>query len=254
MKITNHDGIADTIEFQLAALQKLGRNRDETTQIGSVSSAIFRDKNFSHRFDVSFAAPLAVLDLETTGLHPEKDRVVEIGLVLLAADCAIQGEFSTLLKIDRDLGAHFVHRITDASIGNAPRFSQIAAPLSRLLAGRIIVAHNARFDVGFLNMEFVRAAHQFRVNLSETICTLDQSRIFCTPGSHSLQQLIARIGLPQRQAHCALDDARSASDLLLYFVKNELAGIRQTQMARSHSGEKVFPSMYITEACAPKLR
>lgn len=202
---------------------------------------------------VEFDAPLAVIDLETTGLSPRKDRIIEIGIVFLDSHGFKEAEFSTLVNPERDLGASFIHHITAADVQDAPLFAELLPELQNQLAGRITVAHNAQFDLGFLNSEFARAGSAFRLRSARAICTLDQSRIYCAPGSHALGKLISRLGLPARPSHRALDDARATAALLQFYLAQETAGMRFTEAAYNRYGKRVTPSELIVRACAPKL-
>jgi DNA polymerase III subunit epsilon len=99
----------------------------------------------------------AVIDLETTGLQPSwHDRIIEVAVVALDPLGRITGEWSTLVNPERDLGAQHIHGIRAADVRHAPSFKDIAGALTELLCGRVPVAHNLRFDVGFLHDEYAR--------------------------------------------------------------------------------------------------
>src|SRR5690349_16832145 len=96
----------------------------------------------------------AVIDLETTGLVTGLNhRVAELAVVHVEPDGSISGAWETLVTPGRDLGPQHIHGIAAADVMDAPKFADIAPRLVELLAGRIIVAHNATFDVGFLTAE-----------------------------------------------------------------------------------------------------
>src|SRR5690606_28022084 len=100
----------------------------------------------------------AVIDFETTGLFAGgHDRVVELAVVHVSPDGVIEGRWETLVNPGRDLGPQHIHRIRAADVLRAPSFEQIAPQLLQLLAGRVIVAHNARFDLQFLAAELSHA-------------------------------------------------------------------------------------------------
>jgi DNA polymerase-3 subunit epsilon len=97
-------------------------------------------------------------------------------------------------------------------VEDAPRFEQLAAELHLRLAGRVFVAHNARFDYGFLRHEFERAGMSFR---AKTLCTVKLSRrLYRGAGGHSLDALIARHGIRCDARHRALGDAEAAWQFL----------------------------------------
>lgn len=101
---------------------------------------------------------IAVVDLETTGLSPGKhDRVIEIGVVLIALNGAVLGEYETLVNPRRDIGPTSIHGITSAELVHAPSFEEIAGDLLALLQGATVLAgHNVGFDRNFLVKEFER--------------------------------------------------------------------------------------------------
>src|SRR5438105_411259 len=104
------------------------------------------------------AAPLAIVDLETTGTRPAADRVTEIG-VLEVERFEVVSEWSTLVNPGVALPSEIqaITGITSAMLAQAPRFADLAAELHERLAGRVFIAHNVRFDYTFLRREFERA-------------------------------------------------------------------------------------------------
>ena len=99
----------------------------------------------------------AVIDVETTGFSAERDRIVEVAVVVLGADGAEVDTFCTLLAPDCDPGPTHVHGITAAMLGRAPTFRAVHPYLASLLSGRVIVGHNVdRFDLCFLRAECYR--------------------------------------------------------------------------------------------------
>lgn len=100
--------------------------------------------------------------METTGPDPAADRVTEIA-VLETNGCTLTGEWSTLVNPGTPVpGAiQALTGISQEMVDAAPRFARIAHELYERLAGRILVAHNARFDYGFLRREFERAGLKY---------------------------------------------------------------------------------------------
>ena len=100
-----------------------------------------------------------VLDTETTGLSPEKgDRVVEIGCVELINHVPSQNTFQVYLNPERDMdeGAQKIHGLTNEFLIDKPRFEEIAEDFISYIGNSKIIAHNASFDINFLNSELVR--------------------------------------------------------------------------------------------------
>jgi len=104
---------------------------------------------------------IAVIDVETTGLYPGKDRVVEIAVVVVTPDGKRLGEFSTLVNPERDVGPTSVHGLTAQDVYSAPRFGELAGHLISVLDGTVAIAgHNVWFDQSFLKAEFERLGRQ----------------------------------------------------------------------------------------------
>jgi len=155
----------------------------------------------------------AFLDLETSGVSPPHDRVTEIGIVLVDAG-QVTGEWSSLVDpgvpIPPEIQA--LTGITNPMVRGAPRFAQLLPGLADLLKNRVLVAHNARFDYGFLKAEFRRAGERFS---AEVLCTVRLSRrLFPQHASHRLDALIERHRLPAADRHRALGDARVIQQFL----------------------------------------
>jgi DNA polymerase III subunit epsilon len=149
----------------------------------------------------------AFVDLETTGMSPGDDRVTEIGIVCVDEGVLVD-EWSSLVDpgvpIPPDIQT--LTGITNEMVRGAPRFVQLLAEISPRLAGRVFVAHNARFDYGFVKAEHRRVGERFS---AEVLCTVRLSRrLFPEYGTHRLDALIDRHRLPAPDRHRALGDAR----------------------------------------------
>ncbi|MGY1662296.1 exonuclease domain-containing protein [Geodermatophilus sp. SYSU D00705] len=163
---------------------------------------------------------VAVIDVETTGLSPRTDRVVEVGVVLLDERGEVEAEFETLIDPGRDVGPTGVHGIRASDVVEAPTFADLAPYLRSLLAGRVVVAHNALFDLRFLAREFGRAG--LPVDLPPTLCTMRLAPLFFGPGTRSLQALCDFVDIPLGHAHAALHDARATAQLMLHMLSSHL--------------------------------
>lgn len=150
----------------------------------------------------------AFVDLETSGVSPSDDRITEIGIVLVDGDALVE-EWSSLVDpgvpIPPEITA--LTGITNEMVRGAPRFAALLPEIARRLEGRVFVAHNARFDYGFLKAEFRRLGGRFS---ADVLCTVRLSRrLFPQYGSHRLDALIDRHRLPAADRHRALGDARA---------------------------------------------
>ncbi|HTT00640.1 MAG TPA: exonuclease domain-containing protein [Steroidobacteraceae bacterium] len=155
-----------------------------------------------------YDGPLAFVDLETTGCEPRSARIIEIGLVA-AAGGALQYEWSTLINPGTSIPPSVQHftGITDEMVRDAPFFEDVAAELAERLGERLFIAHNARFDYGFLRREFRRLGRAFT---SRVACTVKLSRrLQPAEREHNLDALIARHGLHCERRHRALPDAQT---------------------------------------------
>lgn len=125
----------------------------------------------------------AVVDLETTGIHPGRhERIVEVAVVHVSPRGAITGAWETLINPGRDLGPQRIHGVRAAEILRAPTFGQVAGELAALLRGRVVVAHNLRFDAGFLAAEYLRCGHEVPIAVEHGLCTMGLAHRYL-PGS-----------------------------------------------------------------------
>lgn len=173
-----------------------------------------------------------VLDVETTGLSPWKgDRVIEIGAVALEGGNMI-AEFSTLIQVPRAIPfqATQIHGITDEMLIGQPTPEEVFPALEAFIRESILIAHNARFDLGFLRREYELLGKRFH---RPHVCTLEMSRNrFPHLRTHKLETVYRHLigegghdrlsaGNPDRvprmrqQTHRALDDARMVAAIWL---------------------------------------
>ncbi|WP_235204573.1 exonuclease domain-containing protein [Nocardia otitidiscaviarum] len=116
-------------------------------------------------------------------------------------------EFHTLIDPGCDPGPVHIHGLTRARLHGSPRFDQVRDQLSEVLDGRVMVAHNARFDYDFLAGEFRRTGAILPIR--QRLCTLAFARAIAPPlPDFRLASLAAHYGVEQRRAHDALDDSR----------------------------------------------
>jgi len=151
--------------------------------------------------------PLAFVDLETTGATATSDRVTEIGIIEVDEDGSVR-EWQQLVNPGTRIPA-FIEQLTgisNAMVADAPPFEAVAEETLRRLEGRLFIAHNARFDYGFLKNEFKRLGVTFQ---APVLCTVKLSRtLFPEHKRHNLDSLIERHGLQAKARHRALADAQ----------------------------------------------
>ncbi|MFB7892174.1 exonuclease domain-containing protein [Microbacterium sp. NPDC056044] len=158
-----------------------------------------------------------MIDFETTGFVAEHhDRVIEVAVVHVSPDGLISGRWETLVNPGRDLGRQDIHGITAREILGAPAFADIVADLVELLTDRVIVAHNASFDLRFLNAELARAGYRASADFS-SVCTMRVSRALLGGGG-SLADCCAAFDIELTGAHRALVDATATAELLAALI------------------------------------
>jgi len=150
--------------------------------------------------------PLAFVDLETSGLSPSTGRITEIGVITVDDSEVI--EWTTLINPGTRISerSRSFNGIADEVVAAAPQFKDIAGDLSKRLAGRLFIAHNARFDFGFLRAEFQRVGIEFQ---PQVLCSVMVSRkLYSQFAGHDLDTLMLRHELKAEIRHRALPDAR----------------------------------------------
>ncbi|HEY6534040.1 MAG TPA: 3'-5' exonuclease [Acidimicrobiales bacterium] len=167
--------------------------------------------------------PYAVVDVETTGLDPSTDRVVEVAVVRCDDRGRTVSEWSTLVHPDRDPGPTAVHGITVDDLAAAPRFADVVPELLRQLDGTVVTAHNLAFDAAFLAAECRRSGLQGPMGFG--LCTLTLARsLYPGRDGYSLATCSAAAGIEQIDAHRALADARVTAELLARMLDAVPAG------------------------------
>lgn len=158
----------------------------------------------------------SVLDIETSGLSTRRHRILQIAIVRVA-DGQILDEWSSLVRLRwpwQRVGPRRVHGITRAQLRGAPDRAAVLTELAARTTGTVLVAHNMRFDWGFIE----RAARSDRVDFTPPprVCTLWLSRRLDPERqqSHGLADLCDRYGIDNDRPHDARFDARATALLL----------------------------------------
>ena len=194
-----------------------------------------------------------VLDTETTGLDPlQGDRLVEIGCIELVNRFPTGKTFHGYFNPERDMPeqAFQVHGLTSGFLSDKPKFADKAADLIDFLGDAPLVAHNAMFDLSFLNAELERAGFAI-VSRERMVDTLLIARRKHPGGSNRLDDLCVRYAIDnsRRTKHGALLDAE-----LLAEVYVELIDARQAQLGLSQAATPLISAgvqIIIRERPAP---
>ena len=202
---------------------------------------------------VDFGHEFALVDVETTGLYPQSDRIVQIAVRQVDRFGHTQNVWHSLVDPGRDPGPTHIHGITTEMLTGAPRFTVIAPKVAELVAGRVLVAHNASFDWGFLQAESSRCV--VGLESSHRLCTLALARrLDLDVRDHKLGTLAAWARIQQQQAHSAVDDVRVLEAIFLKLMTEATRGqvtlpmSANTAAARQPWGERA-PA--VTAAWAP---
>lgn len=161
----------------------------------------------------------AVVDLETTGLEPQDEAIIEVGVVLLDPHGREQLRWDSLVNPHRHPGPTRIHGITPDDLIDAPELGTLAPALVELLRGRVLVAHNIRFDASFLlpalRLELGAAALPHKI---PQVCTMNWARSFIDTPSRSLVRCCQACGIELASHHRAIDDAAACAQLLSHYL------------------------------------
>lgn len=152
--------------------------------------------------------PVAVLDLEMTGLDASHDRICEVAVVR-GEDGTFVAEFQSLVRpgVKVSAGALRVHGLDDKALADAPAFDALLDSISRILEGAVVVGHNVAHDLEFLHRAFELAGRTLPPPVSVDTLLISR-RIFAFP-KNNLPTVCAMLGVPSGSFHRALADARS---------------------------------------------
>jgi DNA polymerase III epsilon subunit family exonuclease len=181
---------------------------------------------------------LTVFDVETTGLDPHQGhRIIEIGGVRVENGTILrESTFSQLVNPEREIPweAKQIHRIRDEEVNIAPTIDQVLPEFLRFAEGSLLVAHNAEFDLSFLNRE--KECCWGYIDLPECFCTMKLSQsLFSRESRHNLEIVGLRLGLPlPRERHRALPDVLFTAQILLKML--EIGQIQTLDELRRRAG------------------
>ena len=159
----------------------------------------------------------AIVDIETTGGRANRDRITEVGIVRFDGHQILE-TYETLINPECYIpyGITEITGITQAMVADAPRFFEVAKRIVEMTEGAIFVAHNVRFDYGFLRASFKRLGYTFS---RKKLCTVKLTReVFPGLPSYSLGNLINHFDIEVAQRHRALADAVATTELLRHLI------------------------------------
>lgn len=162
----------------------------------------------------------AIIDIETTGGRADREKITEIAIILHDGEKIID-EWETLINPERAIPYNItqITGITDGMVADAPKFFEVAKKIVEMTEGAIFVAHNVRFDYGFIREEFRRLGFTY---MRKQLCTVRLSRK-AFPGlkSYALGNLIKHFGIKVNARHRAMADTAATVELLEMIFQKE---------------------------------
>lgn len=165
-----------------------------------------------------FETPFLVVDIETTGLSDDTDRIIEVACVLVLGDQPPKRVYETLVNPGRAIPNSAFHGITDAMVADAPTFAEAMSGLAAVMANRVLVAHNAQFERRHLEAAWGRHGQLLH---APWLCTMRLPRVVdLGPGDLPLWYACLRqgISLAEQRVHRAAEDAMATARLLQRYV------------------------------------
>lgn len=181
--------------------EKIGLNQEDL-------AAIFR----------FFPRGIIALDLETTGLSPLVDRVIEIAAIKITPN--ENSLFQTLINPEIEIPSHtiLIHQITDEMVKNAPRLYEVVGLLNDFIEDLPIIAHNAKFDLGFIVMGLLKNQKDLSNNPVYCSCKLARTT-FQNAKNHKLKTLVDHLNIELENHHRAYDDALASLKIFIKSLK-----------------------------------
>jgi DNA polymerase-3 subunit epsilon len=197
----------------------------------------------------------AVVDVETSGLSLRRDRLLQVGVVVVDERGGILERWASLVRPRRRLlfrvGPTRLHGIRRGALRHAPPLRSVLDELARRLDGAVFVAHNARFDLGFLEKAAEEAG--VRLPITTTLCTLRLSREL-DPGrllSHRLGAICERHGIELVRPHDALADADATAAVLPRLLAahgfSSSGDLRDAEFAQPEIGDRRFADARVAQ-------
>ena len=224
--VTDHHEPPDTLPLDAYAIvnPKMKGNECPFKEIAGCEVALKLAQGLLISYEDYYNRDMVVLDIETTGLHPVLDEIVEIAAVKVR-NFVVQDKFHSLVRPNKGIPSEVIniHGITEDMCAGAPGIKSALEKLFDFTGDATLIAHNADFDLGFIN-------HYAKMVMGKTldnpvIDTLLLSRDFFQFRSHALGSLTRDLGMKIVHQHRALDDA-----LATLKVYERLEQIRNTKI------------------------
>lgn len=167
----------------------------------------------AYRGEYSFPDEFVVVDVETTGLKPTQQRIIEVALIVVSPHGAPL-RWTSLVNPGRKLPQYVAQltRLDDATLASAPDFRSIAPTIVEIVGDLPVVGHNVEFDLAFLNSELMRCGLPKLVNTP--VDTLSLAHQFVTEARRlNLGDVARTLGITTKEAHRALPDAETTLEV-----------------------------------------
>ncbi|WP_018119458.1 3'-5' exonuclease [Corynebacterium mastitidis] len=186
----------------------------------------------------------AVVDVETTGFTPSSCRIVEIGVCILDRQFREVSRWETLVNPERKrVGGSDIHGLRVEDLVKAPTFAEIHDQLVDVLDNRVLIAHNAKFDVGFLNAEAKRAyaarGMKPKLLITDIVDSLGLACEAVEQGPYRLAALAQRFGVGGEKLHSAVGDAATVGKVLEQMFGPQRGEIAKRLLKETPSFDKV---------------
>ena len=196
-----------------------------------------------------------IFDTETTGLDMRDDRIIELGGVEMVNRFPTGRTFHRFINPQGravHAEAQAVHGISAADLVGKPTFQEIAEEWLAFTDGAKLVAHNANFDIGFLNLEFGRLGHP-AIDPGLVVDTLALARRKHPMGPNSLDALCRRYGIDNghRTKHGALLDSELLAEVYIELIGGKQAALILDSVAVHMNGAGEVADIDITIAARP---
>lgn len=182
----------------------------------------------------------AVIDIETTGARPDRDKITEIAILLHDGEQVVK-KYSTLVNPECKIPVDITRLtgISDAMVKDAPPFYAIAKDVIEMTQDAVFVAHNVRFDYGFIKNAFRELGYLYQ---RKTLCTVRLSRsTFKGLPSYSLGRLCESLDIRIKDRHRALGDAEATAILLSRIIERQ--GIPKKDWIATEIVKTVIPPL-----------
>ncbi len=183
----------------------------------------------------------AIVDLETTGGRADREKIIEVAVVLHNGNQVLD-QFESLINPERSI-PHNITRITGITnemVHNAPKFYEVAKRVVEITEKAVFVAHNVRFDYNFLKMEFQRLGYTYT---RQQLCTVKMSRKAFPnlDGGYSLGNLIRQFDIKVKDRHRAMADVLATVEIFEKIIALNGDSTDFTQMLKKGLKEAILP-------------